>query len=62
MTGSMHNSISRSVSQTMFIACIILTSAILFVLVLVAGYLVFSGFGQLGVHLFTHLPNDEPPA
>jgi phosphate transport system permease protein len=57
----MHNSISRVIDRTMYLLCIALTVAIISVLLVVCTYLFWSGFGQLGIHLFTHLPNDTPP-
>ncbi|MBV8781226.1 MAG: phosphate ABC transporter permease PstA [Phycisphaerae bacterium] len=61
MTPELHNTISRSASRTMYLLCIILTATIVSILILVTAYLVYSGVGQLGIHLFTHLPGDNPP-
>ena len=45
----------------MYVLCIVLTASIVSILLLVTGYLIYSGVGQLGTHLFTHLPGDHPP-
>jgi phosphate transport system permease protein len=61
VTGEMHNSISRLINRTMYLLCIVLTVVIVSVLLVVCTYLFWSGFGQLNINLFTHLPNDPVP-
>ncbi len=61
MSGELHNLISRLVNRAMFLICIALTVCIVAILLLVCGYLLWQGIGQLRPPLFTNLPNDDPP-
>jgi phosphate transport system permease protein len=61
VTSELHNRISGTVSRAMYLLCIGLTLLIVCILLIVCGYLFWSGWGQLSLHFFTHLPSDSPP-
>jgi phosphate transport system permease protein len=61
LTNELHNKVSAGISKTMYIVCIALTALIVGILLIVCAYLLWSGLGQLSLHLFTHLPSDSPP-
>jgi phosphate transport system permease protein len=59
MSPSLHNTIARFKSNTMYVVCIVYTALILTLLVLVTGYLVSIGFKSISWEFFTQLPSGD---
>ena len=59
MTASLHNTIARYKSNTMYVVCIVYTAIILTLLVLVTGYLVSIGIESISWEFFTQVPSGD---
>src|SRR5688572_2556949 len=59
MTPSLHNTIARYKSNTMYVVCIIYTALILTLLALVAGYLISIGLKSISWAFFTEVPSGD---
>jgi phosphate transport system permease protein len=59
MTPSLHNTLARYKSNTMYVVCIVYTALILALLVLVTGYLVSIGFKSISWEFFTQVPSGD---
>ena len=59
MTPSLHNTIARYKSNTMYVVCILYTAIILTLLVLVTGYLVSIGLKSISWEFFTQVPSGD---
>ena len=59
MTPSVHNTIARYKSNTMYVVCICYTAIILTLLVLVTGYLVSIGIKSISWEFFTQVPSGD---
>jgi len=59
MTPSLHNTIARYKSNTMYVVCILYTAIILTLLVLVTGYLVSIGIKSISWEFFTQVPSGD---
>lgn len=59
MTPSLHNTLARYKSNTMYLVCIVYTALILALLVLVTGYLVSIGFDSISWAFFTEVPSGD---
>src|SRR3954471_19237229 len=59
MTPSLHNTIARAKSNTMYVVCIAYTALILTLLALVTGYLISIGFESISWEFFTQLPSGD---
>ena len=59
MTPSLHNTIARYKSNSMYVVCILYTAIILTLLVLVTGYLVSIGIKSISWEFFTQVPSGD---
>src|SRR5687768_17068578 len=59
MTPSLHNTIARYKSNSMYVVCILYTAIILTLLVLVTGYLVSIGIRSISWEFFTQVPSGD---
>ncbi len=59
MTPSLHNTLARCKSNTMYVVCVIYTAMILTLLVLVIGYLISIGFKSISWAFFTQVPSGD---